>query len=86
MLSCGPGQLGADQQHRVSGLAPPVQGMSTGLVTTTRVTHATPAALYGHSAHHDWEMDTKMPKRTRCKDIAWQLVEEEPGRNMNVRI
>ncbi|KAH7958187.1 hypothetical protein HPB51_027827 [Rhipicephalus microplus] len=28
-------------------------------------------------------MDTKMPKRTRCKDIARQLVEEEPGRNMN---
>lgn len=59
-------------------------GMSTGLVTTTRVTHATPAALYAHSAHRDWEMDTKMPKRTRCKDIARQLVEDEPGRNMNV--
>ncbi|KAL1421850.1 hypothetical protein MTO96_022768 [Rhipicephalus appendiculatus] len=37
------------------------RGMSTGLVTTTRVTHATPAALYAHSAHRDWEMDTKMP-------------------------
>ncbi|KAH8038831.1 hypothetical protein HPB51_003334 [Rhipicephalus microplus] len=60
------------------------RGMSTGLVTTTRVTHATPAALYAHSAHRDWEMDTKMPKRTRCKDIARQLVEDEPGRNMNV--
>lgn len=60
------------------------KGMSTGLVTTTRVTHATPAALYAHSAHRDWEMDTKMPKRTRCKDIARQLVEDEPGRNMNV--
>lgn len=60
------------------------RGMSTGFVTTTRVTHATPAALYAHSVHRDWEMDTKMPKRTRCKDIARQLVEDEPGRNMNV--
>lgn len=60
------------------------RGMATGLVTTTRVTHATPAALYAHAAHRDWEMDSKMPKRTRCKDIARQLVENEPGKNLNV--
>lgn len=60
------------------------KGMWTGVVTTTRVTHATPAALYAHAAHRDWEMDSKMPKRTRCKDIARQLVEDSPGKGLNV--
>jgi alkaline phosphatase len=32
-------------------------GMKTGIVTTTRLTHATPAALYAHSASRDWECD-----------------------------
>ncbi|GFQ68307.1 alkaline phosphatase, tissue-nonspecific isozyme [Trichonephila clavata] len=60
-------------------------GKATGLVTTTRVTHATPAALYGHSPHRDWESDSKMPKNaTRCKDLARQLVEDLPGRDLRV--
>ncbi|GFU17926.1 alkaline phosphatase, tissue-nonspecific isozyme [Trichonephila clavipes] len=59
---------------------------STGLVTTTRVTHATPAAMYSHSASRYWESDGKIPKedRAECKDIARQLVEDDPGRNINV--
>ncbi|CAD1478590.1 unnamed protein product, partial [Heterotrigona itama] len=59
---------------------------STGLVTTTRVTHATPAALYAHAASRYWEDDGKVPPaaRTSCKDIARQLLEDEPGRNINV--
>ena len=62
-------------------------GKSTGLVTTTRVTHATPAALYAHAASRYWEDDGKVPPaaRTSCKDIARQLLEDEPGRNINVR-
>ncbi|XP_012347132.1 alkaline phosphatase-like isoform X3 [Apis florea] len=62
------------------------QGKSTGLVTTTRVTHATPAALYAHAASRYWEDDGKVPPaaRTSCKDIARQLLEDEPGRNINV--
>ncbi|GFT13500.1 alkaline phosphatase, tissue-nonspecific isozyme [Nephila pilipes] len=62
------------------------EGKSTGLVTTTRVTHATPAALYSHSASRYWETDGKIPKENRaeCKDIARQLVEDDPGRNINV--
>ncbi|XP_012277705.1 alkaline phosphatase [Orussus abietinus] len=62
------------------------QGKSTGLVTTTRVTHATPAALYAHASSRYWEDDGKVPPaaRTSCKDIARQLLEDEPGRNINV--
>ncbi|KZC03755.1 Alkaline phosphatase, tissue-nonspecific isozyme, partial [Dufourea novaeangliae] len=61
------------------------QGKSTGLVTTTRVTHATPAALYAHAVSRYWEDDGKVPPaaRTSCKDIARQLLEDEPGRNIN---
>ncbi|XP_022257109.1 alkaline phosphatase, tissue-nonspecific isozyme-like [Limulus polyphemus] len=61
-------------------------GKATGLVTTTRVTHATPAAMYAHSASRYWESDDKMPEgsRSTCKDIARQLVEDEPGRHINV--
>lgn len=54
-----------------------------GFVTTTRVTHATPAPLYAHSANRRWECESKMPKTAeKCKDIARQLVEDLPGRNI----
>jgi alkaline phosphatase len=33
------------------------QGLGTGVVTTTRVTHATPAATYAHTCHRDAEAD-----------------------------
>ncbi|XP_055677789.1 alkaline phosphatase 4 [Lutzomyia longipalpis] len=62
-------------------------GKRTGFVTTTRVTHATPAALYAHSPNRDWECDSAVPDvvpSTAFKDIARQLVEEAPGRRMNV--
>lgn len=62
-------------------------GMATGFVTTTRVVHATPSALYAHSADRRWECEAKMKEITRkrgCKDIARQLVEDSPGRNINV--
>ncbi|XP_054280459.1 alkaline phosphatase-like [Macrosteles quadrilineatus] len=62
------------------------EGMSTGLVTSTRVTHATPAALFAHSPSRYWEDDSKVPPAARklCKDITRQLVEDEPGKNLNV--
>lgn len=59
--------------------------MATGFVTTTRVTHATPAALYSHSPNRDWECDSAMPESARkCLDIGRQLVEQEPGNKLNV--
>ena len=52
-------------------------GRSTGIVTTARITHATPGAGYAHSAHRDWEGDSEMAGVTGgCKDIACQLVKE----------
>uniref|UniRef100_A0A8V0Z9S9 Alkaline phosphatase n=1 Tax=Gallus gallus TaxID=9031 RepID=A0A8V0Z9S9_CHICK len=52
-------------------------GKSVGIVTTTRVQHASPAAAYAHSASRSWYADANMPRETLrdgCKDIAHQLV------------
>ncbi len=51
---------------------------STGIVTTSRLTHATPAATYAHTSGRDWEGDSEMPAQAiadGCKDIAVQLIE-----------
>jgi alkaline phosphatase len=40
-----------------------LQGKSTGIVTTARVTHATPAATYAKSADRDWEDISDLPKK-----------------------
>ncbi|KAH0953096.1 hypothetical protein HN011_003387 [Eciton burchellii] len=73
--------------HHVDSLIAWAQaaGKATGFVTTTRVTHATPAPLYAHCANRRWECESKMPSSAAgCKDIARQLVEDEPGRNIHV--
>ncbi|CAG5134427.1 unnamed protein product, partial [Candidula unifasciata] len=50
-------------------------GKSTGIVTTTRITHATPAGAYAHSADRDWETDRAIPDSEKaCEDIALQLI------------
>lgn len=60
-------------------------GKDTGFVTTTRVTHASPAGLYAHSPYRYWETDSKLPANaSRCKDIARQLIEDLPGRDIKV--
>ncbi|XP_064611812.1 alkaline phosphatase, tissue-nonspecific isozyme-like [Liolophura sinensis] len=51
------------------------EGKSVGLVTTARITHATPAAAYAHSAERNWESDVHLSNVTEgCKDIADQLI------------
>jgi alkaline phosphatase len=57
-------------------------GKNTGLVTTTRVTHATMASVYGHINNRYWECDSMVPERCKklVKDVGRQLVEDEPGR------
>lgn len=52
-------------------------GLQVGIVTTTRITHATPAAVFGHSPNRDWESDHDIPAAQRpagCTDLAAQLV------------
>lgn len=56
------------------------RGAALGIVTTTRITHATPASVYARSADRDWEADNAIPTDQRgqgCKDIALQLAEAD---------
>lgn len=62
-------------------------GMATGLVSTARITHATPAANYAHSADRNWEDDTELGAAglaAGCLDIARQLVELDAGDGVDV--
>ena len=52
-------------------------GKSTGIISTARITHATPAATYAKSADRNWEDVSDMPADAidgGCVDIASQLV------------
>lgn len=61
-------------------------GKDTGIITTTRITHATPAGTYAKTPHRDWECDSYVPEsyRSFVKDIARQLVEDSPGNKFKV--
>ncbi|REL36988.1 alkaline phosphatase [Thalassotalea euphylliae] len=57
-----------------------IVGKSTGVISTARITHATPAATYAKSADRNWEDVSDMPAdavAAGCEDIASQLVNFE---------
>lgn len=63
------------------------RGLWTGIVTTTTVTHATPASLYAHTPERTWEVDTRLSpaaKQAGFPDIARQLIETPPGDGIEV--
>jgi alkaline phosphatase len=60
------------------------RGLSTGIVTTTRVTHATPAVNYAHVSDRDWEADSDLPAGATVKDIARQLIDFPHGNGIEV--
>ncbi|NJD06114.1 MAG: alkaline phosphatase [Methylococcaceae bacterium] len=49
--------------------------LSVGVVSTARITHATPAACYAHTANRDWEADSDKPDGATVPDIAAQLID-----------
>ena len=63
-------------------------GKATGIVSTARLTHATPAANYAHTAVRDWESDREIRDFEAAnsleaiehpvKDIAAQLIDVSP--------
>lgn len=57
-------------------------GKATGFVTTTRITHATPAASYANTASRYWESNENTPDG--CRDIAYQLIHGEIGSKFDV--
>ena len=60
------------------------RGMSSGVVSTARITHATPAACYAHTAVRDWESNANLPAGATVKDIAAQLLDSNIGNGLEV--
>ena len=64
--------------------------MVTGFVTTTRLTHATPAALYAKTANRNWEcrggdMEEDLGENMgMVDDIATQMIESDVGRKARI--
>ncbi len=92
-IGVGPGATLGDCQsskgnHLLSALElAETKGMSTGVVTTTRLTHATPASTYAHVPHRGWESDVDLSDEARqngCKDIASQLLDFDYGNGIEV--
>lgn len=64
-------------------------GKSVGIVTTTRVIHATPSAAYAHCVDREWYSDNEMPAealQAGCKDIARQLMENIPNIDVSQKL
>lgn len=74
-------------------------GKATGVVSTARLTHATPAATYSHTAVRDWESDKEFASffaanYAACKaagvplvkDIARQLIELSPAVKTSLKV
>ncbi|EDV96436.1 membrane-bound alkaline phosphatase [Drosophila grimshawi] len=64
-------------------------GKAAGLVTTTRVTHASPSGVYAHTADREWENNALLEEAcgelaTGLDDIAVQLIHGEVGSKLKV--
>lgn len=62
------------------------RGLSTGIVTTARLTHATPAVNYAHIGNRDWENNSQLPAGATVKDIAAQLIDMPYGNGIEVAL
>jgi alkaline phosphatase len=83
------GDVAGVEGHRLRTLFEEAEtrGLATGVVTTTTVTHATPAACYAHSPERGWEDDSRLSPAARevdHPDIAQQLVEFRDGDGLDV--
>jgi alkaline phosphatase len=65
-------------------------GKSTGVISTARLTHATPAATYSHTVDRNWESDADISSSAKdayeagFPDIARQLIEFPYGNGLEV--
>ncbi|XP_055374729.1 alkaline phosphatase-like [Condylostylus longicornis] len=87
ILNCSSAMDPANQVDSIVSWAQEA-GKCTGIVTTTTVTHASPGGAYAKIANRFYESDLEVklfeedPKT--CQDIASQLIENQPGRDINV--
>ena len=62
-------------------------GMATGVVSTARITHATPAGAFAHTPNRDWEDSASTPDEAEalgCIDIARQMIQMPNGDGLDV--
>nr|AEG79734.1 alkaline phosphatase [Trichoplusia ni] len=63
-------------------------GRDAGIVTTTRITHASPAGVFAKTANRNWENDAEVKAANQdinaCPDIAYQLIHKHPGNKFKV--
>ncbi|MET0285133.1 MAG: alkaline phosphatase [Polyangiales bacterium] len=62
-------------------------GLKTGIISTARITHATPGACYAHTPERDWESDKELSAEAKAADfpdIARQLIEFKRGDGIDV--
>ncbi|XP_055698615.1 alkaline phosphatase-like [Phlebotomus papatasi] len=71
-----------DERHHIDSIFKWAQnaGKATGIVTNTRITHATPATAYARSADREWE--STAPEG--CDDVAKQLIHGDVGSKIKV--
>ncbi|SFG51127.1 alkaline phosphatase [Palleronia marisminoris] len=72
------GDCAAGLENGVRTFAEIVSDMdkSVGVISTARITHATPAAVYARTADRDFEDDTLIPEGCEQDDIALQLYQQ----------
>jgi alkaline phosphatase len=85
------GDCAASKGHELTSLFELAEdaGRATGVVTTARITHATPSGVYGHVANRGWENDSVMGEATLaegCIDLARQLVEWPRGDGLEIAL
>lgn len=80
------GQCGTGNELRSWMEAAESAGMATGVVSTARLTHATPAAAYAHSVDRNWENDSDVPAGCSQADIAAQLIDFPFGDGLEVAL
>lgn len=82
-IGVGPDVISGDCQSGLANALPILgeqateRGLALGIVSTARITHATPASVYSRTPDRGWEADAWIPEDQRgkgCDDIATQLV------------
>lgn len=79
-----PGQCDGADAHAARSIFEMAEeaGLATGIVSTARITHATPASAYAHTPHRDWESTAPAP----CIDIARQMVAWPAGDGFEIAL
>ena len=95
VINIGPDALRRDCRAALESTLKPLgvlareQGKSVGVVTTTRLTHATPATVFANSPERDWESDLYLPESDwalGCRDIAYQLTHFDVDGGLDVAL